>query len=81
MKRAIKVVGVCILLASGCSGISIPAALPPALKAWAARKAVRLSQCLAEGKRGTELVSCLGNYVDDRGTYACERVRANLEGS
>ena len=67
------------LLLSGCAGLSIPT-LPPALKVWAAEKAVRLSQCLADGKRGTDLVSCLGDYVEDRGTYACERVRANLEG-
>ena len=64
----------------GCAGLPIGSALPPALKAWAAAKAVRLSQCLAQGKRGTDLVSCLGTYVDDRGTYACERVRATLEG-
>ncbi len=63
-----------------CSALQVPTSLAPALATWAAKKAVRLSQCLADGKRGTDLVSCLGEYVDDRGTYACERVRANLEG-
>lgn len=60
--------------------VSIPSTIAPVLAEWAARKAERLAHCVADGKRGSDLLGCLGGYARDRGTYACERVRVALEG-
>ena len=60
--------------------VSIPSTIAPALAQWAGRKAERLAHCVADGKRGSDLLTCLGEYAEDRGTYACERARVTLEG-
>ncbi len=62
---------------TGCA--SIPSMIAPALAQWAAFKAERLAHCVAQGKRGSDLLACLGDYAEDRGTYACERARVTLE--